>query len=809
MRRDFAVGAARHTLLWLIATLVIRWCPAQEAPRGLRPAARFPLNMSSMKPDIRSGKLWVEEGPTQTAPLVTVAPVGPIDRTYTFTADKKILAELKLGQRVSVPIGKRDRMTTGYVIDIQTGPWTSTLKPIGEILDPGGQLSEHLLELGQWIARYYQCPLGKTLAAMMPDAARRLSGFHQVRYVRRCQPASSSNEENRQPALGQKQKAVIDELTATNSIMPTDLLLSRTGASRSTLRTLIARGLVDEFIEREAPEPPETQREPEPAFALTTDQRAALDRINTVIGAGKFHAMLLYGVSGSGKTEIYVHAMRSVIASGGQAILLVPEIALTTQLMQRLVRRFDRVAVIHSGLTNAQRGVMWEHIRRGNIDVVIGTRSAVFAPLPNCGLFVVDEEQETSYKNLQAPRFHVRDVAIKRAHMLGAPVLMGSATPSLELWQNAQRHPDYERIDLPTRVTARPMPPIRVVDMGEESARQPGQKLTLSRLLLSELDKTLAAGEQAVLLLNRRGYAQWLQCASCGTRVRCPRCNVQMVFHQARGAVICHQCHSRVTLPRHCPDPSCGGKLISGGCGTERLEQTIAALLPSARVRRADSDTMRRGDHYVQLVGDFEARQFDILVGTQMIAKGLDFPNVSLVGVIGAEPVGAASDFRSAEHLFQLITQVAGRAGRAQVPGRVVVQSLDPQIPALKFATNHDYVGFAEYELKRRATLRLPPYFRMARLIIAAKTERIATEQARQLAESLKTTSQAHAPTVEMQGPHPCALERRRDQYRQEILIRTQAVSALTTLLDTARHAGQFRLRGASIVVDVDPVNMT
>ena len=762
-----------------------------------------------MEPDIRSGKLWVEQPPTRTTPLVSVAPVAPVDRVYTFTVDPQRLKSLKPGRRVAVPIGKNNRMTPGFIVDIQEGPWSSTLKPIGEILDPAGQLSRHLIELGRWISRYYQCPLGRTLAAMTPTAARRLSGFRPVRYVQ-CTPRPPGGETaERHEVRGKKQKAVLDLLAKLEQPVATEMLLKRAGASRATLRSLIAGGQVVETIRREPPPPPVAPPLSEPDFELSGDQHHALERIGAIIDARRFRAVLLYGVSGSGKTEVYVRAIRRAIATGRQAVMMVPEIALTTQLVQRLMRRFERVAVIHSGLSDANRGVMWERIRRGEVDVVIGTRSAVFAPCPDPGLWVVDEEQETSYKNLQRPRFHVRDVAIKRAHMLNVPIVLGSATPSLELWYNAMHHDDYERIDLPRRVNHRPLPTVQVVDMREEITRPGGGPPVLSRRLLGELDAVMKRGEQAVLLLNRRGYAQWLQCAACGHRLRCPRCNVQMVLHRSRAVVVCHHCQHRVRVPDRCPDPSCGGALVRRGCGTERLEQVLASLLPSARVRRADSDTMRRGDHYRELVRGFESGDFDILLGTQMIAKGLDFPNVSLVGVIGAEQAGAGYDFRAGERLFQLITQVAGRAGRGDLAGWVVVQSLDPQLPALRFATGHDYGGFAEAELKRRAKLGLPPYRRMTRVVVSAKTERTVREQSKALAERFRELTADKALTVDWLGPHPCAMERRRDQYRYELLIRTASAATMTGLLEAARQDRVLNLRGASVVVDVDPVNMT
>ncbi len=762
--------------------------------------------MPRKTPNEQTAPLWIEEGEQKTAPLITVAPIAPLDKVYTYTADEAILAALQPGQRVLVPFGRRSRLAPAFVLTIDRGPWDSTLKSVDSILDPAGGLDDHLIELGQWISRYYCCPLGRTLAAMVPAAVRRQSGFETVRHVR-LTPAFDPASVGR---LGQKQRALLDLLEAATEPLRVDELLASVGASRSSLRALIDRGWVEEMVTKR---PPETSYErtvvEDPAFVLNEQQGAALDRVGAAMQTAEFRAVLLYGVSGSGKTEVYIQAIRRTLETGRQAIMLVPEIALTTQLMQRLVVRFERVAVVHSGLSDVQRSLMWEQIRSGETSVVIGTRSAVFAPCPRLGLIVVDEEQDTSFKNLQSPRFHVRDVAIMRAHMLGIPIVLGSATPSLEVWHNAKRMPAYERVDLPARVAGLPMPEVRIVDMIAEP-RIDGQEPVFSRALRTALEQTTAAGQQAVILLNRRGFAAWLYCPSCGQRVVCPECGTSMVLHQSRGRLLCHHCHVQREIPKYCADPSCRALLARGTGGTERVETELHRLLPTARIQRADSDSMTQGRDYEKLITEFQTHVLDVLVGTQMIAKGLDFPNVALVGVIGADLTAAVVDFRASERLFQLVTQVAGRAGRADIPGQVIVQTTMPTLAALRFATQHDFDGFAASELPRRQHLRLPPYTRLVRMVVADRNDRAAAAQATALADSIgRLAGDAAMEGIDVMGPQPCAIERLRGMYRHELLVRAPTAGALQKLLETARHGKLLKPKVSSFVIDVDPVSLT
>ena len=577
----------------------------------------------------------------------------------------------------------------------------------------------------------------------------------------------------------------------------------------ASLRTLAARGFIEILTRREPRPAPDFDAPPvEPDFELNAEQKSAVNRCHDVIAARAFRALLLFGVSGSGKTEVYINAMRKVVSDGRQALMLVPEIALTTQLMQRLAKRFRDIAIIHSALTGVQRSLLWNEIAAGRKRVIIGTRSAVFAPCPELGLIVVDEEQESSFKNLQAPRYNSRDVGIKRAQLENIPIILGTATPSLETWHNCRRFAHYELIRLHNRVAGLPMPAVRIVDMHNEQFGG-GRQVILSRVLVKALRETLDQHQQAILLLNRRGYATVLMCRACKRRIECPNCQANAVFHKAGDVMICHYCHRRFTPPERCPMADCRQPLVRIGIGTQRLEEVLAGLLPTARVLRADSDAVSRPEHYAQIVSKLENHEIDILIGTQMIAKGLDFPFVSLVGVINADTAMAIPDFRAAERTFQLVTQVAGRAGRADKPGRVVVQTIMPDSYAIQAAMRHDFETFAAEELPRRQASGYPPFGRLARIVISDPVDSKARQAAEDLSRRIdRTTVELHHSPMTVSPALPCFMERLRNQYRYEVLIRASSANELQTLLDHLRGAKALSVKAKTLTIDVDPISL-
>jgi primosomal protein N' (replication factor Y) len=737
--------------------------------------------------------------------VAEIAPAIPSSRIYSFAVPESMEDSLVMGLRVLVPMGRRGRLVQGFVVGLDRRIWDDTLRPIDSLVDDVSYLTPDLIELGREIARHYVCPLARTLKAMTPEAVRRQRGLTTVRYAQLVRTPDEIREVARR--ITAKRRAVIEMLAASGQPIPVDRLLDETGASRATLRAMAANGWIEVHARKElrqdSPRPRAIQ---DPAFELNDEQREALDAVHAAIEADEFSVTLLFGVSGSGKTEIYIRAMQRVVASGRQAILLVPEIVLTTQLVQRLASRFENVAISHSGLTEAQRSVIWRQVAAGDRKVVIGTRSAVFAPCPSLGLVCVDEEQETGYKNLQAPRFNVRDAAIMRAKLLGIPIVLGSATPLVETWYNSEHRADYRRVVIRHRVKELPMPKVYVADMRDEYAEQK-KVVVLSRLMDRLLAETLRRGEQALLLINRRGFARRIYCPACRTSLTCPNCNVSLVVHSVTGRSICHYCRSHVPTPTVCPNLTCGETLVQAGLGTQQVEEILADRFPDARIQRVDSDTMRHRSQYQQVVEDFEARKVDILVGTQMIAKGLDFPFVSFVGVVHADAGGMAADFRAHERLFQLITQVAGRAGRADATGRVVVQTTTPELPALKYALQHDYESFAAAELRDRRRVGLPPFRRLARIVLAHARDETARREAEALwgriREAITSLALEHADVL---GPNPCVLSRLRGKYRYDLLVRTLNASALRELLHHLDESGGLRTKAESTIIDVDPV---
>jgi len=751
--------------------------------------------------------LWVEPGQSRIGWLASVAPVLPVDREYTFAVPDEMVEQLTPGQRIMVPIGRTDRLVSAFCLTLAQGPWTSTLKSVDSLCDPISFLDNRLLELGRWIARHYAHPLGRTLAALVPTAVQERRGFATVQWARLAVPLDEIAQAHR---LGPKQRLLLERLAVGGMETEIKPVLAATGASAATLRRMVNRGWI-EIIKRRVPRPAPDFDLPlqEPDFELNDEQQQAVRSVFGMIDRGRFGVELLFGVSGCGKTEVYVRAMQRVVAAGRQVLLLVPEIALTTQLVGRLVCRFKQVAVLHSGLSEVDRSLTWNEIRAGRKRVVIGTRSAVFAPCRELGLIVVDEEQETSYKNLQAPRYHVRDVAIKRGQLENLPVLLGSATPSLETWVNCGRRAHFRLTEITHRVRGLPMPEVRVVDMRDEAEVQ-GRLPMLSRLMEQELARTLASGDQAVVLMNRRGFSSWLFCRRCKQRIECRRCNTSMVYHSARGVMLCHYCGRREPVPGQCPDPACRSKLVSYGAGTQRVEQILRQRFTDQRVTRVDSDTMRRAADYAKVIGDFEARRIDVLIGTQMIAKGLDFPHVSFVGVINGDAVAAASDFRAGERLFQLMTQVAGRAGRKMKQGLVVVQTTNPDSPALQAAIRHDYRAFAQAEITKRRSidkLGYPPHTRLVRIILAhAREEQTRTEAAALTDRVRQAIEQLALPATDLIGPQPCVLSRLRGLYRYDVLLRSQSPDRLEALLTHLRADGALRARVKTVTIDVDPV---
>jgi primosomal protein N' (replication factor Y) len=598
-------------------------------------------------------------------------------------------------------------------------------------------------------------------------------------------------------------------------------LVRLTGATTGTIRRLEDRGLVSiapAISERD----PYAHEEilPTQALKLNSEQAAALTRIIAALdelnrpppAAGlPPSAFLLHGVTGSGKTEVYLQAIAHTLQSGKGAIVLVPEISLTPQTVERFKARFcsgplqTLVAVLHSHLSAGERHDEWHKIRQGRARIVIGARSAVFAPVEPLGLIIVDEEHEHSYKQEEAPRYNARDVALVRGQREGAAVVLGSATPSLESFHNARRG-KYVLLELPTRVDDQKMPLVRVVDMRHEVRRQKGIPV-LSQVLVEAITKRLEAREQVILFLNRRGYSTSMQCPKCGYVAGCPHCSLALTYHRSKEKLCCHICGFETEALKVCPEPDCRSPAIRyGGLGTQRVEDVLTKAFPRATIRRMDSDTLQRKEDYRRILGDFRVGKTDILVGTQMIAKGLHFPNVTLVGIIYADLTLHQPDFRAGERTFQLLTQVSGRAGRGDVEGEVIVQAFTPGHPAILFAKRHDFAGFYEQEIAYRKELNYPPWSRIALLTLRGRNEDKVQFAAAHIRRELDQHLAGWRDLI-LAGPGPAPLLRAHGYYRYQLMLRARQMSKLSREL--GRFAQDLKLpEDLSLVIDIDPVDL-
>jgi primosomal protein N' (replication factor Y) len=730
--------------------------------------------------------------------VVGVAVNANVWRTFDYLWSPS-LGTPAVGQRVRVSFGAGNRTRLGFLVDTGRQPGPHPLKTVSQVVDLQSQFDPTVWRLGNWISEYYLTPLGMTLAAMVPSAVgRHAPRSEAVAFI----APEAAHRRDWPPTLGARQKRLLDELyeARKQGVEPltVEALLRASGASRDSVQRLRERGMI-RLESRAVTLPALTDQAEADPFGLNEDQSAVLAELTPRLDAAAFSVTLLHGVTGSGKTEVYVRAIRHVLAAGRQALLMVPEIALATQTLQRLLSRLPRVAVLHSGLTDAQRALSYQQIRDGEAAVVVGPRSAVFAPARRLGLIIVDEEHEGSYKQDTAPPYHGRDVAVMRASMAGVPVVLGSATPSLESMHNA-RLGRYELASLPRRVRGLPMPRLQIVHLRQEL--EAGKIELIGATLTHKIAATLDRREQTILLMNRRGYASYVFCPKCKWMLGCEQCTRPMVFHQATQMVMCHYCQSTASLPAQCP--ACKGKLLLFGLGIQRIESELARKFPTARTARVDSDTVSTPGQFRKVFDAFAGGELDILLGTQMVGKGLDFPRVSLVGVVSADTSLTIPDFRAAERTFQLIVQVAGRAGRADLPGEVVVQTLHADEPAILFAAQHDYHGFADWELPLRRDAGLPPFTRMVRFVVRHEKH----DRARDGAAALATALRRLLPDgVTFWGPSEAGVLKIRNQFRHQILIVTPRPGMVQKAL-AGRMEALTKDIPAEVIPDVDPVNL-
>ena len=754
---------------------------------------------------------------TEHLPLVVVAVERAVDRSpdgLTYALPKE-LAHLPEGARVEVPLGRGETPTAGWIVrkladNEDPGIPREKIKPL-LAQDPSGVvLPSELVQFARWISGYYACPIGMTLASILPAAVRKAIG----RVERTLVDLAPTQPETK---ITKRQQHALDVLaTLPRPIELADLAEAAGYSSNEPLKRLIASGhlvatkktsVEAGFIARAG--------NVAPAPKPTAEQQAAITAISRDFG--QFAQHLVFGVTGAGKTEVYIRLLEECVARGKRAILLVPEISLTPQTVGRIAARLAhrKVAVLHSGLTEAQRNQQWTLLAEGGADVVVGARSAIFAPIPDgsLGLVVVDEEHEPGYKQDSAPRYHGRDCAIRRAQLAKCPIVLGSATPSLESWMNAVERKISTLHRLTKRAPGLNTPHVAVVDFGEERRMTRDRRVNLIGPTLREaMQRTFADGGQVLLLLNRRGYANYIACSDprCDWKFTCTDCDAGMVCHvdesgaARRSYVRCHHCLAEQILPKNCPD--CGKPVTVFGLGTQRVEEELTRLFPSLvegeTMLRVDGDTMQTAQHFHDALERFGKGEIRCLMGTQMIAKGLDFPNVRLVGVVSADTALALPDFRAGERTFQLVSQVSGRAGRGEKPGRAIIQSFEPETPAIRLAATHSFEKFATQELEDRRQFRLPPYRRMARLILRHPGETECAERAAALAAELRT----FLGSVELRGPSVCPIARIAGKYRRQIELFADQAADISRVLAEARSRGLLKL-GEELAVDVDPLS--
>lgn len=711
---------------------------------------------------------------------------------YTYGIPPELGETLQIGSYVAVPFGRENRVQFGFCIGF-TETAVKGMKAIAKLMIDVPLFNERFLALCTWISTYYECPLGEVLAGAVPAGVRK-------RKATRL-PLSYSLVQDDFAGLGgaRKQIAVVKYLQAAGRPVAQDTLCAQVPCSAAVLKILAGKGYIAaKVIHADIGMAELTGTE---AVELTGEQQTALTSITALIDNGGFRTVLLRGVTGSGKTELYIRAIERVVARGCSAIMLVPEIMLTPQMSARFSVRFSRVAVVHSRLSDGERAALWKDIAAGGFDVVIGPRSALFAPLPALGLIIVDEEHEHTFKQESAPRYHARDCAVYMGHHFGIPVILGSATPSMESLRNAELK-RYDCAMLTKRVGGYAMPTVAVVNLADEY-REKKIFSPVSLPLRLRLEETLTRGEQAIVFLNQRGFARFVMCPLCGKPLKCRNCDITLTYHKQREAYVCHYCNYSRSATERCP--TCGFVgLARKGAGTQKLEEELQRLLPGAVIQRVDSDSMTTKSGYRDVLGRFARNEINILVGTQIVAKGLDFPNVTTVGIIGIENILNLPDFRAPERTFQMIAQVAGRAGRGDKKGQVMVEVFNASHYAIECAMQHDHARFYAIETGIRRELSYPPFGSLVRIVIEGPDRGRAERHAVELKERL--AGQSFPRRVIILGPAEAPLHYINRRFRFHIMLKIpDRIPAGGLFTDHSLFANRG---GVRVSVDIDPVSM-
>lgn len=733
-------------------------------------------------------------------PCARVAIDGSSDLEFDYRIPEELREALAIGSRVKVPL--RQRNAKGTVLDlIDHEEPPKGLRDIEGLIHDRPIITPNLIKLANWMANYYCTTREHVLRAMLPEPVRAEEPPFRVRKSIRIVAHPSEEDLAVLRKRAPRQADVLEQL----QLLKEPLLLSKVG-NLAAAKALVKKGwarIEEQRVERDPHEEDEfIASEP---LALMPQQEACLKTILTFMEEPDRPPLLLHGVTGSGKTEVYLQAAAKALDNGQTVLVLVPEISLTPQTVERFKSRFaDRqreIAVLHSHLSQGERFDEWHKIHRHEARIVIGARSAIFAPLDNLGLIIVDEEHESSYKQESTPRYHGRDVAVLRSRMENCAIVLGSATPSLESYQNVKRG-KYSLLELTERVDDRSLPLIRVVDMRQESRKHKGPAI-LSERLRQEIEKRLTDHEQIILFLNRRGYSNSMQCVECGHVCGCAHCSTSLTYHLHEQRLICHICGYKQIAPRRCPNCK-SPSVVYGGFGTERAEEVLKKVFPQARMARLDADVLQRKHRLKDTLRAFKARKLDLLIGTQMIAKGLHFPNVTLVGILNADLGLHLPDFRAGERTFQLLTQVAGRAGRGHLEGEVVVQTFTPHSPSIQFARHHDFEGYAAQEMEARSQFELPPFTHACLLHVRSRHDRLAEFTLENLCKRLK---QGLPAGVLMSQPNPSPLERAQGMFRYQVMFRSTHSATMTRHLKSVLRGMTFP-EEVFVIVDVDPYQL-
>ncbi len=736
-----------------------------------------------------------------------------VDQIYTYQVDESMAAQIREGMLVEIPFGMGNRKSQGYVVGFEDEAQVPQMriKKVSRLISPEPVFSKRDLKLAEQMQKRYHAPLSACLALFIPKIPSFTDPMVQrVSLLRKPDPETGEEKQ-----LGKSQLQFLQTLEVHGGA---DLLLrevrKEAPITKESLVSLMKKQYVSLYEESEGKPPTafisrENQRDgsfqKSHRLPLNAEQLVAREMISQAVDNGVYQGFLLHGITGSGKTEVYMQCIQRVLDQGRQAILLVPEISLTPQLIRVFSERFgNQVGITHSRMTDRERSLQWRLAKKGEYQVMIGPRSAVFTPFEKLGLIIVDEEHETSYKSEQmAPHYHAAEVAQMRCEQAGCPLVLGSATPSMESFYRAQQG-ELTLLSMPRRAIAgAQLPTVRLVDMRTEL--EAGNMSIFCRDLVKAIKERLEKKEQVILFLNRKGYSTFVNCRECGFVLKCPRCYLPYTYHKDQNKLICHHCGKEAALPAKCPD--CESKYIRQfGVGTQRVQEETERIFPGARVMRMDMSTMKNRDDYVQVYEQFRSGQGDILIGTQMIAKGFDFPNVTLVGVLAADMTLYSSDYHSTERTFQLITQVAGRAGRADKPGEVLVQTYSPEHYCIQKAQQQDYIGFYQNEIAARKIMECPPFTHLAQVVLTGPREDSVVQGAARLGKLM--VHYAEGRPIEVLGPSPAALGRINNIFRWKLLIKCKEEDRLRAFVDYCCDKFMKEEKRVTVLVDIDPVTI-